>query len=125
MTKLTKIKKGVDFKGIMTYRQLKIMLAVMEEWEFDNRIPVITSAVEGRHMRKSKHYTGEALDYRIYYLTHDEKHDFLENMTEALGDDYDVVMQKDHLHIEYDPKKVKKSPKKEERKGKAFSCQDS
>jgi hypothetical protein len=65
---------------------------------------VITSILDGKHKPFSKHYEGNAFDIRIiqYLKTHITK--LLEQLKKELGPDFDVVLESDHIHIEYDPK---------------------
>ena len=64
----------------------------------------VTSCVEGKHSRGSLHYAGCAIDLR----TRDAKPEWIDNALIALkgglGDDFDVVREPDHIHIEYQPK---------------------
>lgn len=69
---------------------------------------VVTSAAEGQdgdgvHMPGSKHYTGEALDLRIWGLPSPGR--LASELQQALGSDYDVVYGPDHnthIHVERD-----------------------
>lgn len=70
----------------------------------------ITSGTEGRHGERSKHYIGQAVDFRTRDLIwetpdwdYDMRSEFAEHM-KKLGRDYDVVLETDHLHVEFDPK---------------------
>jgi len=62
---------------------------------------IITSTYEGNHGAGSLHYGNDAVDVglapansrRIYLV-----------IKEALGGSFDVVLEGDHIHIEYDPK---------------------
>ena len=74
---------------------------IMEKWgEF-----VVTSANDGRHSKNSLHYKGKAVDIRIWALKKDEdKTQAIRELKLALGSDYDIVLEPDHIHIEYDPK---------------------
>lgn len=65
----------------------------------------ITSACDGKHMENSKHYSGNAIDIRTFDMNFAiyNKH-LIQNI---LGNDYDVVLEDNHIHIEYDPKKQK------------------
>ena len=65
----------------------------------------VTSGRDGIHKEDSKHYTGDAVDIRnrdmrlpVYTAR---------KLGDELGNDFDVVYEKDHIHIEYDPKKNK------------------
>lgn len=64
---------------------------------------VITSAYEGNHMAGSLHYSNDAYDIRC----NSDKVKALKTVDDiknALGSDYDVVYEGNHIHIEYDPK---------------------
>ena len=63
--------------------------------------PVITSTYEGRHMAGSLHYANLSIDFRIPACS---KRDIDDKLHISLGKDYDIVWEKDHIHIEYDPK---------------------
>lgn len=63
---------------------------------------VITSVNDSAHMEGSLHYTGRAADLRSWYYA-DAEEVALE-MREALRKHFDVVLENDHIHIEYDPK---------------------
>ena len=63
---------------------------------------VITSANDGKHGDKTLHHKGLALDLRTWTLG-GRAPEVLPELKAALGDDYDVVLEKDHFHIEYDP----------------------
>lgn len=96
-TKLLKIKTGV--KPII----LLIAAAVSnasEEFGFD---PVITSGNDGVHMKGSKHYTFEALDIRTSNIPKGKVQPFIAALFKRLGSDFDIVLERDHIHCEYDP----------------------
>lgn len=64
---------------------------------------VVTSARGDTHSRKSRHYSGVAFDLRSRHLTPAEIDTVRARLIEALGNDYDVLYEKNHFHIEYDP----------------------
>lgn len=64
---------------------------------------VITSAKDGKHGPKSLHYEGLALDLRSRNLNGREMF-VVADLKLALGPDYDVVLEADHIHVEYDAK---------------------
>ena len=64
---------------------------------------VVTSVMDGVHSKNSLHYKGLAFDTRTWYFTKSVLEDLLVCLRIALGSDYDVVLEKDHFHIEYDP----------------------
>lgn len=69
----------------------------------------ITSVCDGKHMKGSKHYEGNAIDIRTRFktsLSQMPKLDKLflaKRLKHALGKDYDVVIENTHIHIERDP----------------------
>jgi hypothetical protein len=65
---------------------------------------VITSGREGNHSENSLHYVGAAIDLRVWYMTPSERREYREVLAEVLGDDFDVVLETNHVHVEYDPK---------------------
>ena len=83
--------------------RLRIAFEADKIWAKLGQELVITSIEDGRHMEGSKHYTGEALDLRTRYFTEEEKRKAAEELANALGSDYDVVVEGDHIHCEYDP----------------------
>ena len=65
---------------------------------------VVTSCTEGRHGRSSRHYAGLAFDMRTRHMTPAQKTACVRALRKKLGEDYDVVREKTHFHLEYDPK---------------------
>jgi hypothetical protein len=64
----------------------------------------ITSGVDGAHKHNSKHYTYDALDIRRFNIPAKLLDTYLTQLRGRLGKDYDVVLESDHIHVEYDPK---------------------
>lgn len=67
------------------------------------RDAVITSGREGTHMDGSLHYEGAAIDLRIWYMLPGKQREYADVLAEVLGDDFDVVLESNHIHVEYDP----------------------
>lgn len=66
---------------------------------------VVPSILDGVHGEKSLHYNGLAFDMRTFiYKSQDEIEKLMAMFRYMLGPNYDVVLEKDHIHIEYDPK---------------------
>jgi len=63
---------------------------------------VIASTFEGNHGSGSLHYSNDAYDVR---LPTDDRNEIYLAIKETLGNSYDVVLEGDHIHVEYDPKK--------------------
>lgn len=64
----------------------------------------ITACVDGKHMAGSFHYAGAAIDVRTRDLAADEVQKIIAKMKECLGGDFDVLLEVDHIHIEFQPK---------------------
>jgi hypothetical protein len=64
---------------------------------------VITSGKDGVHSRTSLHYSGNALDFRTRDMKPTMRKLMRDIIAEKLGKDYDVVLESDHLHVEYQP----------------------
>lgn len=62
---------------------------------------IITSVSDGKHMRASIHYTGGAFDCG---LPGRDGPGMRQRIANALGQDFDVVLEDDHIHIEWQPK---------------------
>lgn len=62
---------------------------------------VITSTFEGDHKAGSLHYSNDAFDVRMPKKNPDE---VAQGMRRRLGKDFDVVLELDHIHVEYDKK---------------------
>ena len=66
----------------------------------------VTSAVDGTHSTNSLHYDGRAIDIRIRDLPASYSAEAVtRDIQERLSDDYDVVLEDNHIHIEWQPKK--------------------
>ena len=62
---------------------------------------VVTSGSDGKHMPKSRHQVGLALDFRTRDLTLEEKNRLLSEMQICLGIEYKVILEDDHLHVQF------------------------
>jgi hypothetical protein len=95
---MLKVKSGV------TPRNLVIAAAVANTAQILGLELTITSGTDGKHKRGSKHYSGEALDVRTRNLTKANVKRVVDMLAARLGRGYDVVLETDHIHVEYDPK---------------------
>ena len=73
----------------------------------------VTSANDSTHGANSLHYKNRAYDIRTKNIScylqrskEDIAKDWVERMKLVLGDDYDVIFERDHIHVEYDPKET-------------------
>jgi hypothetical protein len=66
---------------------------------------ILTSGTEGKHKVGSLHLKGLATDWRIRHVRVDLIPILVERIKKNLGGKqsrYDVVLEKDHLHVEFD-----------------------
>lgn len=96
------IKPGVDLTNISPQMQMANAKAQLLWLAFGQQL-VITSGRDGTHMSRSKHYEGNACDYRTRYFDDTTKAEVARTLAYILGDDYDVVVESTHIHVEYDP----------------------
>ena len=96
-----KIKEGVSIAGIRPEVLIGVMVAdpILSEYGQET---VITSCMDGKHKRASAHYTGRAVDLRIWDLITPKV--CVQKISTALGEDFDVILEGNHIHLEFDPK---------------------
>jgi hypothetical protein len=100
-------KEGVWFK-FTSWEFLVIAQIVFDEYAKESVIPWVTSACDGQHMDGSCHYTGLGWDFRIWGLENPKKTaEAIKIRAQEVDYHYDVVLERDHLHTEYDLNKVK------------------
>lgn len=95
-----RLKPGVRVLGIRGEIMFAV-LAVDEVYAEYAEELVITSVTDGRHMRGSLHHCGLAMDCRL------PKHNLdsiVAEIQRRIGVHYDVVLESDHIHVEFDYK---------------------
>ena len=97
-----RLKNGVTSHGISGPMILALIIieGIFRSYNVDC---VVTSICDGKHGKGSYHRFGLAADIRTRGLTSRDLGDLVAEITEALPG-YDVVVEPDHLHVEYDPK---------------------
>lgn len=96
-----KLKPGVRILGLRA--EIVIAMQIAESIAVRHgRELVVTSGIDGSHSRGSAHYKGDAFDMRIRFFTTPQA--VRDDLAAALGADFDVVLETDHIHVEYDPK---------------------
>ena len=98
------IKPGVDLQGLAPQMALAYTIACEIYREQAQQVCTITSGKEGEHGPNSLHPFGKALDFRIRTLTVVQQQTIFLALRTALGEQFDVVLEPTHLHVEYDPK---------------------
>jgi hypothetical protein len=92
------VKAGVSLPPVL---QLAVVVAEVYA-EFGMQC-VITSGTDGKHGPKSLHYVGRALDFRTRHLAAGVANQIASRCRERLGDGFDIVVEGDHIHGEFDP----------------------
>src|SRR5574341_554624 len=97
--------KDASIRLALSRRTLIVFSVILDAWErrAPGIDPVLTSANDGKHMATSKHYVDDAWDWRTFNLPRSTVDMIAEDLRHQLGPNYDVVIEKDHLHLEYDP----------------------
>jgi hypothetical protein len=96
-------KEGVDHSDMSVHLTKHYDLIDRIHHEHAGRDGYVASAREGEHMKGSKHYTGEAIDLRTRDLDKETRKSIVEDLRHELGNDYDVILESNHIHVEYDP----------------------
>lgn len=64
----------------------------------------LTEGTGGKHGRGSLHYVGLAADLGIKGLSKTGAAQVVMELRDRLGEAYDVLLEADHIHIEFQPK---------------------
>jgi len=108
-----RVKEGVSIRGLQPqmFHAWNVAGEVYEE--VSNVDCILTAGVDGRHGHGSLHYVGLAIDLRIRNLDGSDEITAAtmrkvavakEHLKERLGPEYDVVLESNHFHIEFQPK---------------------
>ena len=109
-----RLKNGVSSAGVKTEILLIIPMVEQVFNEYGKEL-IITSITDGKHSKNSLHYEGLAFDCRIRHLIPNFKSfqnqtlkamvaEIAQKIREKVGSQYDVVQERTHIHIEFDPK---------------------
>jgi hypothetical protein len=105
MVKIKKEKNGAEIAGI-TPEALLIIIVADGCFRLSGEDCIVTSVTDGKHSSGSRHYSGNAVDFRLpSYAT--SALAIVNRMRSCFDEDYDVVIESDHIHVEYDPKEKK------------------
>lgn len=99
------IKQGVDIRGLKPEMVIAYVIACNVYNKY-SALCTITSALDGVHSVGSLHGKGYALDLRTNNIAPDFVQLIVVDLRVALGSLFDVVLEKDHIHVEFDPKEV-------------------
>jgi hypothetical protein len=94
------IKAGVDISRLRPEIRKKLGKIESIVDAINHKEMIITSTYEGNHSASSLHYANLAVDIRSV----NRGSTVWGEIGRALGEDYDVIIYENHIHIEYDPK---------------------
>jgi len=82
------------------------MMIASSVFQMHNQDFTITSVTDGAEDRLpgSLHSAGLAFDIRTWSLSGFQLEKIVYDLQQALGEEWDVVNEEDHIHVEYDPK---------------------
>ncbi len=93
-------KKGVK-SNLPVVTMLQVATEIYDTFGFDC---VVTSLADGKHKPTSFHYKDLAVDLRTRHVdSRATLEQIIQSISNVLGPDYDVVLEGDHLHVEFDP----------------------
>ena len=105
-----RIKPGVQIDGMRTEALLGACV-VDGVLRLRGSECIITSVKDGKHMVGSLHDKGRAFDCRTsQFRSPNLLPQIAQECREALGPEFDVVLETDHLHVEWDPESLKGKP---------------
>lgn len=100
---MLRIKRGVRLEGLQP--QMTVALQVAEGlYRKYGEDCVVTSGTDGRHSVGSLHHCGRAVDLRNRTIPAAKRGQLVADLQDALGPEYDVLGEDDHVHVEYDPR---------------------
>ena len=99
------IKPGVRITGMRPAILLAAVAAERVYAEAGHDL-TITACVDGKHTTGSLHYAGAAIDVRTRDLAPADVQKLIARIKECLGADFDVLLEVDHIHIEFQPKQA-------------------
>ena len=99
-----RIKKGASVTGIRPEIVIAILVAqtIVESAGVEL---VITSGTDSKHSVTSLHYAGGAIDIRINKMDDGVPETVRGKIKAALGIDFDVILERTHIHIEHQPRR--------------------
>lgn len=112
MTAPLSMKPGTSTVGVAP--ELAFGMVIISGVFHERGVPcVVTSCTDGTHGVGSLHYIGSAVDLRLpsrFTSTPESDPAMVRDLKSALGDEWDVVLETDHIHAEHDPKKFVRVP---------------
>lgn len=99
---MIRIKPGVKLAGLKLEMQAALDITELIYHQHGQTL-VITEAIRP-HDKKSKHSKGLAFDIRTRFFEPEEIQEVHYKLHNLLKHHYDVILERDHIHIEWEPK---------------------
>jgi hypothetical protein len=97
------IKPGASISGLQP--EMAVALSVIASvYQKNGKELVVTEGTAGRHSPKSRHYLGFAVDLRTRNILRSKLDDLARQVRRALGKEFWVLLEADHMHVEFRPK---------------------
>ena len=97
------LKQGVKIANLQPQLIIAIIVA-NDVYKAHSQELVITSVDDSKHGATTLHGKGCAFDCRTSYFLNGEGQRVANEIRAKIDEDFDVVYEGDHIHIEYDPR---------------------
>lgn len=95
---------SINLSGMSPQILLALMVAENVYASYGTEV-VITSVNDANHSSTSLHYSGNAVDIRVWNLPEEVAPSVVaDEIKAALNQHFDVLFEGDHIHIEYQPR---------------------
>ena len=94
-------KRGVSLEGLLRC-MTPVLIAGETIYGEHGAEFVITCHKKGIHSPGSKHYCGKALDLRTRDFKKKDLEKVVKEIRTLLGISFTVILEKDHIHVQYD-----------------------
>jgi hypothetical protein len=98
------VKPGASVRGLRPEMVLALVAADQVYGRQGVKDMVVTEGTGGKHGAGSLHYVGQAVDLRTSNVAAPFVGVIAVDLRAALGAEYDVVVESDHMHVEFQPK---------------------
>lgn len=96
-------KEGISLIGVKPETILGIQICD-QVYRSQGHVLFVTSVCDGDHSPSSLHYMGRAFDCRIWGLSPEELTSLVTAIRNVLPKQFVVVLENDHIHVEFQPK---------------------
>lgn len=99
-----KIKKGASVKGLRP--EMLLAIWIIDAINYDYGVRTLITSGSDEHPKRlawTLHDDGLAVDLRHPGLNAARMVNWHDDIVDALGPEYDIVVEKDHVHVEYQP----------------------